>query len=228
MSSSLKWKCYVLIWLNWNFTPLLKTSIRSWIKINLRTQKEKKKKRRIVVSWLDRKWNVGFLRTLFKGGPSNSLWFWTWLASTNSYQIFYDLDLLWGSQTCWNHKLHIVFLDSCPLRVEHCMVATYIKTLKHSMLCVTGVYLGDITDTFRSRFSLECETSERLLFLFSGGLIARRKNNPSHRANLTCHRWPVVRRLYSFLTRKERGRRLWERQVSCIDDLRGEKINVKT
>ena len=51
------------------------------------------------------------------------------------------------------------------------MVLTYIKKVRHSMLCVTGVYLSDITDTIF--FPLQCESSERLLswwnFFFWGG-----------------------------------------------------------
>ena len=38
-----------------------------------------------------------------------------------------------------------LFLDLCTV-VLWCMVATHIKKFKHSMLCVTGVYLRDITN----------------------------------------------------------------------------------
>ena len=32
-------------------------------------------------------------------------------------------------------------LDSCSVQFKQYMVATHIKKIKHSMLCVTGVYL---------------------------------------------------------------------------------------
>ena len=35
------------------------------------------------------------------------------------------------------------------------------------MLCVTGVYLGDITYTIFFNFALECESAEHLLLLFT-------------------------------------------------------------
>ena len=46
------------------------------------------------------------------------------------------------------------------------MVVRYIKKIRHSLLCVTGVYLRDLTDTLFEKFALECELSEHLLFLF--------------------------------------------------------------
>ena len=47
------------------------------------------------------------------------------------------------------------------------MTLTYIKKIRHSMLCVTGVYLKDIANMILfSNFTLECKSSERLLFLF--------------------------------------------------------------
>ena len=39
----------------------------------------------------------------------------------------------------------IVFLDSCPPWFRHCMFRIFIKKIRHSMLCVTAVYLRDIT-----------------------------------------------------------------------------------
>ena len=45
------------------------------------------------------------------------------------------------------------------------MVATYIKKIKCAMICVSGVYLGDKTNTFFSGFALECKSSEHLPFL---------------------------------------------------------------
>ena len=44
------------------------------------------------------------------------------------------------------------------------MVLTYIKKIRHSMFCVTGVYLSDIC-FFIFYFALECESSEHFLFL---------------------------------------------------------------
>ena len=52
------------------------------------------------------------------------------------------------------------------------MVATHIEKIKHSVLCVTGVYLKDITNMIFVIF--ECELSEHLLiwllfiFIFYG------------------------------------------------------------
>ena len=43
------------------------------------------------------------------------------------------------------------------------MVATHIEMIKQSMLCVTGVYNQQDFCTF----ARACESSERLLFLFS-------------------------------------------------------------
>ena len=55
---------------------------------------------------------------------------------------FDDFDLTSRSQVRQNHKLQIVF------RVLWYFVATHIEKIKHSLLCVTGVYLRDITNTF--------------------------------------------------------------------------------
>ena len=48
------------------------------------------------------------------------------------------------------------------------MVATDIEfeKIKHSMLCVTGEYLRDVTNRIVFTFAFECESSEHLLFLF--------------------------------------------------------------
>ena len=59
---------------------------------------------------------------------------------------FDDLDLASRSQMCQNRKL---FLDSCPAWFEYCMVLTDIKKIRHSMRCVTGVYLKDVTSTIQ-------------------------------------------------------------------------------
>ena len=48
--------------------------------------------------------------------------------------------------------VQIVFLDSCPLQFKHCMVLLYlyiymyICKIRHSTLCMTGVYSRDITN----------------------------------------------------------------------------------
>ena len=97
------------------------------------------------------------------------------------FQIVYDYNLAWGlaihtrfdnhdlisrSHICQNHKLQIVFcLDSCPLLLKQCMVATHIKKIKHNVLCVTGVYLRNISNTIFFNFAFGCELSEPLLFL---------------------------------------------------------------
>ena len=41
------------------------------------------------------------------------------------------------------------------------------------MLCLTGVYLSDITNAIFFSFALECESSERLLFLFLFSLVLK-------------------------------------------------------
>ena len=40
------------------------------------------------------------------------------------------------------------------------------------MLCVTSVYVRETTNTEFSTFALDCESSERLLFLLKFGMIA--------------------------------------------------------
>ena len=57
-----------------------------------------------------------------------------------------ELDLISRSHVCQNHNLQF-FLDSCPL-YKRCMVAAHMNMIKHSMLCVTGEYLRDITNTY--------------------------------------------------------------------------------
>ena len=47
----------------------------------------------------------------------------------------------------------------------------YTKKIKHSMLCVTGVSLGDITNMIFLNFALESMLSECLLFLLLGGKL---------------------------------------------------------
>ena len=62
---------------------------------------------------------------------------------------FDDLDLISMSPFYHVHKLQfqknvIQILFSCPLWFKRCMAALHIKKIKHSILCVTGVYLRDI------------------------------------------------------------------------------------
>ena len=49
------------------------------------------------------------------------------------------------------------------------MVPINIKKIRHNVFCGTGVYLIDITDNIFFNFAHECESSERLLFLFLTG-----------------------------------------------------------
>ena len=49
---------------------------------------------------------------------------------------FDDLDLISRSQVCQNHKLQILFRFLSTV-LEWWMVVTYIKKIKHNMLCVT-------------------------------------------------------------------------------------------
>ena len=44
----------------------------------------------------------------------------------------------------------------------HCMVATYIKNTMNNNLCVSGVSLQEMINTFLSGFTLECELSEHI------------------------------------------------------------------
>ena len=81
---------------------------------------------------------------------------------------FDDLDLISRSQIFQNNKLQMgccCFLDSCPLWLKWCMVGTHMKQTKHSMLCVTDVYLIDIVNTFFSILHLNV-SHQSLLFLF--------------------------------------------------------------
>ena len=63
---------------------------------------------------------------------------------------FDDLDLITRSQIYYSHKLEIVFRFLSTV-VEWWMVATHIQKIKHSMLCVTGVYFKDIIDMIFAR-----------------------------------------------------------------------------
>ena len=83
------------------------------------------------------------------------------------------------------------------------MVLTYVKKIRHSVLCATGVYLRDITNTTLSILELECESSavcfwccwsksmSRQLFLRSIVMAeephaASLPGNTIHPAQLTC------------------------------------------
>ena len=59
--------------------------------------------------------------------------------------------------------LIFIFLDSCQLWFKQCIVLAYMREIKDSMLCVTGVYL-DITNPIFFNYALECELSECLSF----------------------------------------------------------------
>ena len=36
----------------------------------------------------------------------------------------------------------------CRLKFKHCMVGTYIKKIMHNIICVTGVYSREMSNTF--------------------------------------------------------------------------------
>ena len=59
---------------------------------------------------------------------------------------FDDLDLISMSEVCQNRKLPIVFRFLSSV-VYWYVVSTHIKKIRHSLLCVTGVHLWDITKT---------------------------------------------------------------------------------
>ena len=72
---------------------------------------------------------------------------------------FDDLDVISRSQVWQNRKLQVVF--------KWCMVAIHIKTIKHSILCVTGVYWKDITNTiFVILHLIVSYLSKSLIFFF--------------------------------------------------------------
>ena len=56
------------------------------------------------------------------------------------YTRFDDHDLILRSEVCWNYKLQIVFSFWS-------MVIKHVIKIKHRMLCLTGVYFREITDT---------------------------------------------------------------------------------
>ena len=56
------------------------------------------------------------------------------------------IDLKSRSQVCQNYINLSYFSDTCLLLFKQCAVATHIKKIKDSMLCVTGVYLTDTTN----------------------------------------------------------------------------------
>ena len=58
---------------------------------------------------------------------------------------FDDLDPILRSHIYQRHKLQIVSRFLCTV-VSWCLVATHIKKIKLSVLCVTGVYLRHITN----------------------------------------------------------------------------------
>ena len=54
------------------------------------------------------------------------------------------------------------------------MVSAHIKKIKQSIHCVTGVYVRDITNNNKNdNFSLECESPEHLLVIFSSELVSK-------------------------------------------------------
>ena len=59
------------------------------------------------------------------------------------------------------------FLHSCHPYFKRCIFFSYIKKIRYNKLCVTGVYLTDVTSTILfSTFALKCEQFDRLLLLF--------------------------------------------------------------
>ena len=61
----------------------------------------------------------------------------------------------------------LIFFINCRLNIVW-LLHVYIKRIKRSMLCVTGVYLKDIHNTFfSSSFAFECESFKHLLLSWS-------------------------------------------------------------
>ena len=99
------------------------------------------------VFWFDNNFNFGFLvdtlKEVFQTVHNYDL---AWGLAIHTR--FYYLDLISRSQVCQIHKLQIVFRILVHCSWKKCMVITYIKKDKHSMLCVMDVYLKDITIAF--------------------------------------------------------------------------------
>ena len=146
VSNSFNCQCYVLNWLSWNLEELLNTLSRSWSRVF--------KGDNWHVSWFDKNFNVDFFvytvqTTFFKLCKIITL--------LRVYEFVLDLitlTLLQGHRyvriiTC-KSVFVFVFFNSCPLSCKHCLVSTYIKKIKHSVLFVSSVYLRDINNTFFS------------------------------------------------------------------------------
>ena len=106
-------------------------------------------------SWQER------YRWLFRGHSSSDV-FQTWmfrtsLGSTSSYQFWQ----LWS-----RFKVTVVSESNTTFFPVHCslnmiwLLRTWKKNIKHSMLCVSGVYLRGITNTFVFNFAHACESAE--------------------------------------------------------------------
>ena len=68
---------------------------------------------------------------------------------------------MWESET----DFCLFVLHSCSLQFEHCMVLTYIRKTRHSMLFVTDMYLRDITNTMFSILYVNVSPQHLLLLI---------------------------------------------------------------
>ena len=89
---------------------------------------------------------------------------------------FYDLDLILGSQGCQIHKLQIGFRFLSTV-VKWCMVATHFKKNKHSMFCVTSVYLRNITNMIFIILHLNVSHLSVCSSLFKTQIHTQKNNN---------------------------------------------------
>ena len=98
-----------------------------------------------IFSYLTTTLKLAFSQMLFKGGLSNIAW------GLPIRTRFDDLSLFQG-HSCVRLIKCILFFNRffSTVDIKQCVVATYIKKIKLRMLCVTGVYLRDITNFFFS------------------------------------------------------------------------------
>ena len=113
---------------------------------------------------------LAFSRTLFKQ-VFQPLLYYSLALGLLVHTRFDDLDHVSRLQVCQSHRLQML-LDSCPLSFKHCIVLTlpppvfaYIKKVRHSMLCVTGVLFKKQNLHYSFNYTLECESPEQLLAL---------------------------------------------------------------
>ena len=140
MLNSFNWKFCVLIQLSWNFVGLLSKSSRQWFFPFANIQGDNWH----VLWFFTGTWHFG-RHCLWK--VFQTLHDYNFARGLAVLTRFDDLDLISRPQVCQNYKLQTVF-RFLPTIDQWCMVATYMRKIKRCVLCVTVVYLRDITSTF--------------------------------------------------------------------------------